>query len=48
MPTVQTPVFVLSDLDLGMTVDDARLHLPDKPFDRGKVPTRGLDRLGRR
>ncbi len=36
----QTPVFVLSDLDLGMNSWLTKpLHYPDKPFDRGKVLT---------
>ncbi len=35
---VQTPVFVLTDLDLGMnTWISDRFDFPDKPFDRGKV-----------
>ena len=34
----QTPVFVLTDLDLGMnTWMSDRFDFPDKPFDRGKV-----------
>lgn len=34
----QTPVFVLSDLDLGMNIWLTRpLQYPEKPFDRGKV-----------
>ncbi|HZZ66251.1 MAG TPA: 2-oxoacid:acceptor oxidoreductase subunit alpha [Candidatus Baltobacteraceae bacterium] len=34
----QTPVFVLSDLDLGMNLWMTRpLEYPEKPFDRGKV-----------
>jgi 2-oxoglutarate ferredoxin oxidoreductase subunit alpha len=34
----QTPVFVLTDLDLGMNLWMAEpLRYPDKPFDRGKV-----------
>jgi 2-oxoglutarate ferredoxin oxidoreductase subunit alpha len=34
----QTPVFVLSDLDLGMNLwMTAPFEYPDKPFDRGKV-----------
>ncbi|GAC1656178.1 MAG: 2-oxoacid:acceptor oxidoreductase subunit alpha [Vulcanimicrobiaceae bacterium] len=34
----QTPVFVLSDLDLGMNIWLTRpLKYPEKPFDRGKV-----------
>jgi 2-oxoglutarate ferredoxin oxidoreductase subunit alpha len=34
----QTPVFVLSDLDLGMNLWMTRpFDYPDKPFDRGKV-----------
>jgi 2-oxoglutarate ferredoxin oxidoreductase subunit alpha len=36
----QTPVFVLSDLDLGMNMWlTAALPYPDRPFDRGKVLT---------
>ncbi len=36
----QTPVFVLSDLDLGMNSWMSRpLQYPEKPFDRGKVLT---------
>lgn len=36
----QTPVFVLSDLDLGMNIWLTRpLSYPEKPFDRGKVLT---------
>jgi 2-oxoglutarate ferredoxin oxidoreductase subunit alpha len=45
---LQTPVFVLSDLDLGMNnwMSDAFVY-PDKPLDRGKVLTKeDLDRLG--
>ncbi len=35
---LQTPVFVLSDLDLGMNLwMTPALKYPDKPFDRGKV-----------
>ncbi len=37
----QTPVFVLSDLDLGMNSWlTPPLRYPEKPFDRGKVLTR--------
>ena len=37
----QTPVFVLSDLDLGMNSWlTTPLRYPEKPFDRGKVLTR--------
>ena len=37
----QTPVFVLSDLDLGMNSWMTKpLPYPEKPFDRGKVLTR--------
>ncbi|MBI4534371.1 MAG: 2-oxoacid:acceptor oxidoreductase subunit alpha [Candidatus Melainabacteria bacterium] len=45
----QTPVFVLSDLDLGMNHWMAdRLPYPDKPIDRGKVLTaQDLERLGK-
>lgn len=45
---LQTPVFVLSDLDLGMNnwVSDA-FDYPEKPLDRGKVLTaEDLNRLG--
>lgn len=45
---VQTPVFVMSDLDLGMNfwMSD-RFDYPDKPFDRGKVLTKeGLEKVG--
>jgi 2-oxoglutarate ferredoxin oxidoreductase subunit alpha len=36
----QTPVFVLSDLDLGMNLWMTKpFQYPDKPFDRGKVLT---------
>jgi 2-oxoglutarate ferredoxin oxidoreductase subunit alpha len=43
----QTPVFVLSDLDLGMNLwMTPEFKYPDKPFDRGKVLTKAdLDRL---
>lgn len=44
----QTPVFVLTDLDLGMNfwMSD-QFDYPDKPFDRGKVLNKDdLDRLG--
>src|ERR1700674_1118308 len=44
----QTPVFVLSDLDLGMNLwMTPAFKYPDKPFDRGKVLSKAdLDRLG--
>jgi 2-oxoglutarate ferredoxin oxidoreductase subunit alpha len=45
---LQTPVFVLSDLDLGMNnwMSDPFAY-PEKPLDRGKVLTKeDLDRLG--
>jgi 2-oxoglutarate/2-oxoacid ferredoxin oxidoreductase subunit alpha len=45
---LQTPVFVLTDLDLGMNnwMSDS-FDYPEKPFDRGKVLTKeDLDRLG--
>ena len=45
---LQTPVLVMSDLDLGMNqwMSEAFTY-PDKPFDRGKVLTAAdLDRLG--
>jgi 2-oxoglutarate ferredoxin oxidoreductase subunit alpha len=44
----QTPVFVLSDLDLGMNYWMADpFPYPEKPFDRGKVLTaKDLERLG--
>ena len=44
----QTPVFVMSDLDLGMNnwMSDP-FPYPEKPIERGKVLTKGdLDRLG--
>jgi 2-oxoglutarate ferredoxin oxidoreductase subunit alpha len=46
---LQTPVFVLSDLDLGMnTWMASRFAYPDKPMDRGKVLDReALERLGK-
>lgn len=45
----QTPVFVLSDLDLGMNNWMANpFSYPEKPFDRGKVLTaEELERLGK-
>jgi 2-oxoglutarate ferredoxin oxidoreductase subunit alpha len=45
---LQTPVFVLSDLDLGMNNwMSEKFIYPDKPLDRGKVLTaEDLDRLG--
>jgi len=45
---LQTPVFVLTDLDLGMNnwMSDP-FNYPEKPLDRGKVLTKeDLDRLG--
>ena len=45
---LQTPVFVLTDLDLGMNnwMSDPFVY-PEKPLDRGKVLTKeDLDRLG--
>jgi 2-oxoglutarate ferredoxin oxidoreductase subunit alpha len=44
----QTPVFVLSDLDLGMNIwMSGPFTYPDKPLDRGKVLTaEDLDRVG--
>ncbi len=44
----QTPVFVLSDLDLGMNYWMAEpFPYPEKPFDRGKVLTaKDLEKLG--
>lgn len=44
----QTPVFVLSDLDLGMNLWMTQpLAYPEKPFDRGKVlDAAQLDQLG--
>src|SRR5256714_9669489 len=46
----QTPVFVLSDLDLGMNLWMTRpFRYPEKPFDRGKVlSAEDLERLGGR
>ena len=45
---LQTPVFVMSDLDLGMNLWMSEpFAYPDKPFDRGKVLTaEDLQRLG--
>jgi 2-oxoglutarate ferredoxin oxidoreductase subunit alpha len=45
---LQTPVFVLSDLDLGMNVWMSEpLPYPEKPLDRGKVLSKeDLERLG--
>jgi len=45
---LQTPVFVLSDLDLGMNNwMSEKFDYPDKPLDRGKVLTKeDLDKLG--
>ncbi|HEX8997451.1 MAG TPA: 2-oxoacid:acceptor oxidoreductase subunit alpha [Ktedonobacterales bacterium] len=45
---LQTPVFVMSDLDLGMNLwMSDQFTYPDKPFDRGKVlSAEDLDRLG--
>lgn len=45
---LQTPVFVLSDLDLGMNIwATDPFDYPDRPLDRGKVLTReDLERLG--
>jgi 2-oxoglutarate ferredoxin oxidoreductase subunit alpha len=45
---IQTPVFVLSDLDLGMNNWMSEpFAYPDKPLDRGKVLTKeDLERLG--
>ena len=44
---LQTPVFVLSDLDLGMNLwMSEKLRYPDEPFDRGKVLSKeDLERL---
>src|ERR1700724_4149246 len=44
----QTPVFVLSDMDLGMNLwMTPEFNYPDKPFDRGKVLSKAdLERLG--
>ncbi len=45
---VQTPVFILSDLDLGMNswISD-HFKFPEKPFDRGKVLKKeDLEKLG--
>jgi len=46
---LQTPVFVMSDLDLGMNVwMSDPFHYPEKPWDRGKVLTaEDLERLGK-
>jgi 2-oxoglutarate ferredoxin oxidoreductase subunit alpha len=45
---LQTPIFVLSDLDLGMNVwMSDPLPYPDRPIDRGKVLSKEeVDRLG--
>jgi len=45
---IQTPIFVLSDLDLGMNNwMSEKFEYPDKPLDRGKVLTaEDLERLG--
>jgi 2-oxoglutarate ferredoxin oxidoreductase subunit alpha len=45
---LQTPVFVMTDLDLGMNVWMAEpFEYPDRPLDRGKVLSKAdLDRLG--
>ena len=45
---LQTPIFVLSDLDLGMnTWMSEPFDYPDKPMDRGKILTEeDLNRLG--
>jgi 2-oxoglutarate ferredoxin oxidoreductase subunit alpha len=45
---LQTPIFVLSDLDLGMNLwISERFVYPSQPFDRGKVLTaEDLDRIG--
>jgi 2-oxoglutarate ferredoxin oxidoreductase subunit alpha len=45
---LQTPIFVLTDLDLGMNNWMSQpFQYPDKPLDRGKVLTKeDLDRLG--
>jgi len=45
---LQTPVFVLSDLDLGMNQWMTEpFHYPDQPMDRGKVlSAEDVDRLG--
>ena len=45
---LQTPVFVLTDLDLGMNNwMSEQFAYPDKPLDRGKVLTaEDLERLG--
>ena len=45
----QTPVFVMSDLDLGMnTWMSPEFDYPEKPIDRGKVLDEGmLERIGR-
>jgi 2-oxoglutarate ferredoxin oxidoreductase subunit alpha len=46
---LQTPVFVLSDLDLGMNVWMSEpFHYPEKPWDRGKVlSAEDLERVGK-
>ncbi|MBK9295195.1 MAG: 2-oxoacid:acceptor oxidoreductase subunit alpha [Oligoflexia bacterium] len=46
---LQTPVFVMSDLDLGMNQwASEKFNMPSKPFDRGKVlNTEALKKLGK-
>ena len=45
---LQTPIFVMSDLDLGMNLwMSESFAYPDKPFDRGKIlSAEDLERLG--
>ncbi|MDZ4677489.1 MAG: 2-oxoacid:acceptor oxidoreductase subunit alpha [Oligoflexia bacterium] len=46
---LQTPIFVLSDLDLGMNQwTSEKFKMPEKPFDRGKVlDVEGLNKAGK-
>jgi 2-oxoglutarate ferredoxin oxidoreductase subunit alpha len=46
---LQTPVFVMSDLDLGMNLwTSSKFKLPTQPFDRGKVLDKeGLTKAGK-
>lgn len=46
---LQTPVFVMSDLDLGMNMwTSEKFKTPSKPFDRGKVlDADGLEKAGK-
>ncbi len=46
---LQTPIFVMSDLDLGMNMwSSEKFKMPTKPFDRGKVlDAAGLEKAGK-